>query len=159
MSLLDDVEPLYEADAPPWGPGPVCRLHIPGHVDDDTATAVAWAWLYDQELDERIDRPQRLWTNHIDDEGGERVVYSTVRREGWAPVTRVDLDPVPYRPCTYCAWHATTGIPEAGGHAWVCDGHAAEMRGLRVEEVAESSAPRDPRGVLNPVLHLVGPTR
>lgn len=136
MSLLDDVEPLYEADGSPWGPGPVCRLHLLGHVDDDTAVAVAWAWLYGQELDGRIDRARRLWTSHIDDEGDERVVYSTARREGWAPVTRIDLDPVPYRPCAHCAWHATTGLPEAGGRVWVCERHAAEMRSLRAEEVA-----------------------
>jgi hypothetical protein len=145
---VPDVDPLYEVDFD-GELGSMCSLHVAGHVDDDTATALAWAYLIEwggNEWGHRIDRPQRVWTSqapHVDEEGEQHdttweAVYSATPRDGWEPVTRIDLDPRPYRPCAKCAWQAVMGFPvdnfinpptraNDGRCVWFCHEHAADI--------------------------------
>lgn len=85
-----DYEDIYEDDGFGEYTGAWMGLHLHGHIDDETATAYAWAIMADDYRDNTLAAPQRTWVRKVPRDGGCQYVYSGPGR-GASPVTLLEV--------------------------------------------------------------------
>jgi len=115
-----NIEDIYED----WGDelGSWMGVLIDGHVDDDTAVAMTWAYMVEECRDDSLSNPRRRWVRKVPRDGRVSYCYTDAPGRGARAVTIVETSAV--NPWQYwcdapgCRWQfvpgsARSGVPRA----------------------------------------------
>jgi hypothetical protein len=134
------VEEIHEMD----GDGEPCGfmgVHIAGHVEDDVAIPLAWAWVLaeEEEVVGGFSAPLRIYVRKVPirGAGAYRFVYNRKAGRGASPVTVVETARRRLARCHLCPWDAIAGIPVSrvigapadAQYVWLCKSHYTALGG------------------------------